>query len=518
MITLRAYYHPSTTAETHIHQSELLHYLQQRHEVLDIVVGINPEEGSVSQQADSYIQFSTSTPSLSNTEKKGHTNGDLNFLYTLPSQVYKVSLSVASFTINQQNEDIMLCKENIDIILDVWKSLQGYDGSTVAASMTVNCEGPASNATNEVCTNVAHQLCGWYNWKRLQETSSSPSSTALSFELVPNNKTNNRSDYHHNDASQSYCLELTTLVRPRRPMIKNCYYSSRDITPSRTFTNNKTKKKTSTAKTKRIESFAVTLTANIQPSEIVFDPLCKRGTFLIESAKYYPYAFYNGIDESLGHLQHVAMNAKSCQSIPISLQQFCWKEMSTSNVSSSEQRHLPICQATKIDKLITALPFRQRKRKYYDLLRRWFSMMDCQGQMILVIDGLSISTLIEAVDRIPHLTVIFIRKPFFRWGKHRVTIVIVSKVKDDDADAIQSTIEYGLLSWERHLFRKEVDEDEDNKWAIDSVSARDPQGKWATLRESQIPTLTSYKNAQSVQQGHHSTIFLPNGKIWGKNK
>jgi hypothetical protein len=192
--------------------------------------------------------------------------------------------------------------------------------------------------------------------------------------------------------------------------------------------------------------------------------------------------------------------------------------MSTSNVSSSEQRHLPICQATKIDKLITTLPFGQRKRKYFDLLRRWFSTMDCQGQMILVIDGLSISTLIDAVDRIPHLAVIFIRKPFFRWGKHRVTIVIVRKVKDDDTDAIQSTIEYGLLSWERHLFRKEGDEDEDNKWAIDSVSARDPQGKWATLRESQIPTLTSYKNAQSVQQGHHSTIFLPNGKIWGKNK
>ena len=68
---------------------------------------------------------------------------------------------------------------------------------------------------------------------------------------------------------------------------------------------------------KRLESFLVAKAANIQNSDVVWDPLCQRGTILVEAAKYWPMAHYHGMDTNEGNLEHVQMNAASTRTTSI---------------------------------------------------------------------------------------------------------------------------------------------------------------------------------------------------------
>lgn len=133
---------------------------------------------------------------------------------------------------------------------------------------------------------------------------------------------------------------------------------------------------------KRIESFAVAMTADIQPYETVLDPMCHRGTLLVEAAKYWPLASYHGIDQSLSHLEHVTMNARSCQvasMITLEHQPPCasrgvteprdrchhrWR--STKTTPTVRQQMKP-----RFDKIMTCLPFGRSKGEYATLLRKW---------------------------------------------------------------------------------------------------------------------------------------------------
>jgi len=62
---------------------------------------------------------------------------------------------------------------------------------------------------------------------------------------------------------------------------------------------------------RRLESYVVAQAARIQPGDVVIDPFCGRGTFLVEAALFAPDATYVGIDRDGEQLAKATRNAET---------------------------------------------------------------------------------------------------------------------------------------------------------------------------------------------------------------
>ena len=62
---------------------------------------------------------------------------------------------------------------------------------------------------------------------------------------------------------------------------------------------------------RRLESYVVAQAARIKPGDVVLDPFCGRGTFLVEAALFEPNATYVGIDRDGEQLAKATLNAES---------------------------------------------------------------------------------------------------------------------------------------------------------------------------------------------------------------
>ena len=62
---------------------------------------------------------------------------------------------------------------------------------------------------------------------------------------------------------------------------------------------------------RRLESYVVAQAARIKPGDVVLDPFCGRGTFLVEAALFEPDATYVGIDRDEEQLAKATRNAES---------------------------------------------------------------------------------------------------------------------------------------------------------------------------------------------------------------
>jgi tRNA G46 methylase TrmB len=267
-----------------------------------------------------------------------------------------------------------------------------------------------------------------------------------------------------NENSQQYALTLKSLTR-NRPIQRSGNNQSK--TRSRGQNNSK-----------RIESFALAMSADIAPNDIVLDPMCKRGTFLIEAAKYWPSAQYIGMDSNRGHLEHVAMNGQSCGVYPIALYH-CGDPFQTSSVLKSTTAH----------KIMTCLPFGKSKTFYAKLLEEYSSVLKENGKMIMVVDVQSLPAMMDATDSVGRchplnrLDVTVVRKPFFPWGKQRSTIVILTKGGKKETTSMNQSVSSpytGLLPWEK-LHCSETDA---------RSSRADQICIWEEIRDGMVPCLT----------------------------
>jgi precorrin-6B methylase 2 len=252
-------------------------------------------------------------------------------------------------------------------------------------------------------------------------------------------------------------------------------------------------------KSKRLESFVVAKTANIQPNDILLDPRCQRGTILIEAAKYWPLASkFIGMDSNIGHLEHARMNADSTMTC---------LELHHLPYSGSKAQPLPV-EASSIDKIVCCLPFGQSREHYKSLLTAWMTFLKPGGSMTLVVDQLSLESLIQGVHLVSSesnlLYLTFVRNASIEWGNKRATIVQV--LHPAAADVEGSTMAAGSngIPPTRHGI---------TEWEKEKPNDQSFSDFWAMTRLQQTPALVPINRAQ-LAQGRSNHIILSNLKVY----
>mmetsp|Transcript_30852 Transcript_30852/g.51261 ORF Transcript_30852/g.51261 Transcript_30852/m.51261 type:complete len:597 (+) Transcript_30852:3-1793(+) len=488
---------------------------------------------------------------------------DMRMIYSLPANMVSIvvgPLERFCVLISSQSSRQLVRKEDVQVALGLWQELgnklpphfsnasqSGSNGTAAETTMSIsstsennkNYFGVKKNVSDtiesyhELRMAVAHELSSLFGWKisadrqsNIKDSIHVPSCSTIAFRLETPLSTSVNQTNDQKSSTTSPVLELVALVRLRPLRDDHSYQDNVDTSKENypSSNNNKNRKKSQSyrrgktaklATTKRIESFAVAKTADIQPHEVVLDPLCKRGTLLVEAAKYRPNADYFGMDTNLGHLEHVVMNARSCGIVPLQLQH-C-----SDSVLEKPLSPLKI-KRNMVDKLMTCLPFGKTSTAFYiKLLARWSLLMKENGKLVLVIDSLTLNTLLEAVHALQKtqpnaassgLVVSFVRRPFFQWGRQRATIVILTKTNLQNSED-RTFNDTGILCWEEESILDVVTGEESLQ------VARDPRTTWAKLRRSTLPHLASYSKAQQVYYPDFfmtapTSILLPNGKVW----
>jgi SAM-dependent methyltransferase len=211
---------------------------------------------------------------------------------------------------------------------------------------------------------------------------------------------------------------------------------------------------------KLVESFALAKSAEIKPNEVVLDPMCGRATFLIEAAKFWPLAFYQGTDISDTQLQYAKENCQAAK-MPVEL-------------LYADARKLTHLKDSSVDKIISCPPFGRQFDKvsenlYEELLLEWSRVLKDTGRMALLLDMANLPSMTEAIEK-ANCQIEFCRSPSFRLGKIRATILLVSKASTISKD--EGRLREGKLRWE----------------------TRDDSGRatWATMRSEALPSLIPY--------------------------
>jgi hypothetical protein len=193
---------------------------------------------------------------------KNLTTIDPTFLCELPAS--KLHIVVAC-----QEEDPVrailsgnkAAQRTIESVLSTWKYLGNHlpaDNNNISFTVsTTSTSRKERGKRRTVALELSEALSSQFGWticKDMQPT--------LLFQLSQSETTKK--------SNNMYGLELVSLVR---------------VFPLRASSSSRRPRRP-----KRIESFFVAQSAHIQPRDIVLDPMCKRATFLIEAAKYWPLA------------------------------------------------------------------------------------------------------------------------------------------------------------------------------------------------------------------------------------
>jgi hypothetical protein len=249
----------------------------------------------------------------------------------------------------------------------------------------------------------------------------------------------------------------------------------------------------------RVESFMVAKSAAIQPYDVVWDPFCQRGTFLVEAAKYWPTAIYHGTDSNMGHLEHCQMNAQSTSTLL-----HLHYAKSTGDAVNQLNEALVRNKMTGVDKILTLLPSNQSVQEYCDLLRNWTQVMQPTTRMVLIVSVSSLQNFRRAVNDLSgHYCITSFRNPSFLWGKKlRVTLVIVQKIEKIGVADEPSLPSSRLLDWEEGALK-------DYKVGSESLSASMTSHLWARVRAQTIPWMIPC----TQRKVSRSKIRLPNGEF-----
>ena len=223
---------------------------------------------------------------------------------------------------------------------------------------------------------------------------------------------------------------------------------------------------------KRVECFAVTKTADIQPGDTVLDPMCGCGTFLIEAATILcgrplldatdnnkDVVTFLGVDSSPAQLLHAQANVEAAR-VKVQLRQ-------------GDARRMVHVSSDSIDKIVSCPPFGRQFGSpneipdlYYNLLQEWSRVLKHNGRMVLLVDTGNIETMVGAVEMAGcHVQRM---RDYFRLGKIQATILIVEKGPG------AAPIHRGRFDWE--------------------IGPQKDRALWATLRSSAMPALIPFSS------------------------
>lgn len=219
---------------------------------------------------------------------------------------------------------------------------------------------------------------------------------------------------------------------------------------------------------KRVESFALTRTAQIQPGDTVLDPMCGCGTFLIEAATIWPHdaknVTYLGVDSSPAQLLHAQANVDAAR-VRV---QLCEGDARRMDLSSGS-----------IDKIVSCPPFGRQfgapdeiPDLYDDLLQEWSRVLKHDGRMVLLVDTANIENMFGSVEKAGcHVARM---RDYFRLGKIQATIMIIAK-----GPATSAQVRRGRFDWE--------------------VGPQKGRALWATLRSGALPALIPFSSIMRSQ-------------------
>ena len=243
---------------------------------------------------------------------------------------------------------------------------------------------------------------------------------------------------------------------------------------------------------KRIASFFLVRSLYIQQGDKILDPICGRGHFLVEAAKYWPSASYYGVDTSIPHLEHAEMNSKSTNTC---LQLFLRRQAKIGgDKNHGTSNFLHFFPDQYVDKIVSCLPFKKSESYYQELLQEYSRILNTEnGKMALIIDQPSLDLVIRTIDEyIENCFVSFVRYPAITYGKQKVVAIVVrkeEKKRDEKGNlVIPAKYDCGKFSWE-------IDDHEASKRAdpsIQTMNQNDDQLVWSNIRERTFPLLVPY--------------------------
>jgi len=328
-------------------------------------------------------------------------------------------------------------KERMDSTLDIWnrsgnKKVQTADGGDV--SFIVTCQKwnsfkfPRLSSTR-LCQEMSDVLIQQFGWNR-----------------VMNKKTNNITYHFHLLLYESSAiLELVAFVAPPKTFLN---------LPKPGF--------------RRLESFVVAKAANIKTDDVVLDPMCGKGTFLIEAWTHWPTAkIYHGIDISEEQLQDASENCQAAFTTMIHL-------------TLGNACNLQCFPDGTVDKIITCPPFDRQFAETVppnQLLREWSRVLKSDtGRIVLLLNTTTAEEWTRAVMPPCHIEII---RPSFPLGPNlRVSLIVISKQSTKPPKNQQ------FLPPKQELFDWELGTKQKGRTL------------WAKLRSQSLPSLIPYSEGQ----------------------
>ena len=190
---------------------------------------------------------------------------------------------------------------------------------------------------------------------------------------------------------------------------------------------------------KRVEAWALVKSADIQPHHIVLDPMCGKGTFLIEAATFSPATKFLGVDMSRSQLTDALTNAQAM------------KLEEKIQLIEGDSRKLALPDDS-VDRILCCPPFgRQFERNQYeqngsllelynDLLIEWYRVLKPAGRMVLLIDKGNLEDLTKAIQDNTNCCIQCLRP--FRLGLIQAFIIVV------DSGCSETPDPRNMLPWE----------------------------------------------------------------------
>ncbi|CAE7390522.1 THUMPD2 [Symbiodinium natans] len=220
---------------------------------------------------------------------------------------------------------------------------------------------------------------------------------------------------------------------------------------------------------KQVEAWAIGQTLNLRPGDVVLDPMCGKGTLLLEAAIWWPEARYVGCDADAAQLEACRENAD-----------YLGVQVATHVADVSHFHGLPLANRS-VDKAMTAPPWDRQyeasgglRSFYAAFLRELFRVLREDSSAVLLLNVEAAKIMRELLAQEDAWRVVAERR--FDITHHTLGVLMLLEAKEP-----RSPTEFALLPWEQE------------------GSTRNPRGtrsSWNRLRARSFPPLQPFAFAR----------------------
>ena len=221
---------------------------------------------------------------------------------------------------------------------------------------------------------------------------------------------------------------------------------------------------------KRVEAWMLVQSAGIEEDDVVLDPLCGKGTFLVEGATTITTGTtgrtkFIGVDQSLEQLADAQENIKETRT------------HDRIELHHGDARKLSFLDDSSVNVILTCPPFGKQFGQgtnlelfYGQCLTEWMRVLAMGGRVAILIDIGNAEAMIHAMKNTGVLQLQIHREPF-RLGRLEATVLVATKTTSSDNVSVEPAT---VLPWEG--------------------LAPATRATWTRLRAATLPNLVPYKS------------------------